>query len=229
MHRSAAWARRRRTRSAASRSISRTRSDMNAARHDLPKCIPQTIEFQLDGHTVQAFEGETILQAARARTASTIPRLCYKEGYRPDGNCRACVVEIKGERTLAPSCCRARDRRHGGAGDERARAEEPEDGGRDAALRHAGRGLQVDRRRRHAASTASSASGPRASASTVRPELKALAPRAAGVRSLASGDGRQPRRLHPVQPLRARLPRGAGQRRHRLRVPRRAQRRSCST
>ncbi len=30
----------------------------------------------------------------------------------------------------------------------------------------------------------------------------------------------QPRRLHPVQPLRARLPRRAGQRRHRLRVPR---------
>jgi formate dehydrogenase major subunit len=27
-------------------------------------------------------------------------------GMRPDGNCRACVVEIKGERVLAPSCCR---------------------------------------------------------------------------------------------------------------------------
>ena len=26
---------------------------------------------------------------------------------RPDGNCRACMVEIKGERVLAPSCCRA--------------------------------------------------------------------------------------------------------------------------
>jgi formate dehydrogenase major subunit len=36
-----------------------------------------------------------------------IPHLCYKEGYRADGNCRACVVEIKGERTLAPSCCRS--------------------------------------------------------------------------------------------------------------------------
>src|SRR6185503_1541768 len=35
-----------------------------------------------------------------------IPHLCYKEGMRPDGNCRACVVEIKGERVLAPSCCR---------------------------------------------------------------------------------------------------------------------------
>ena len=49
--------------------------------------------------------GETILQAA-ARHGVEIPHLCYQEGLRPDGNCRACVVEIKGERVLAPSCCR---------------------------------------------------------------------------------------------------------------------------
>jgi formate dehydrogenase major subunit len=35
-----------------------------------------------------------------------IPHLCHSDGLRPDGNCRACVVEIEGERTLAPSCCR---------------------------------------------------------------------------------------------------------------------------
>jgi formate dehydrogenase major subunit len=55
--------------------------------------------------TVSAFAGETIIQAASAYGVD-IPHLCYKEGYRPDGNCRACVVEIKGERVLAPSCCR---------------------------------------------------------------------------------------------------------------------------
>ena len=55
---------------------------------------------------VSAFEGETILQAAE-RLGTVIPRLCYTPGYRADGNCRACVVEIDGERTLAPSCCRA--------------------------------------------------------------------------------------------------------------------------
>ena len=64
---------------------------------------------------------------------------------------------------------------------------------------------------------------------TVRPELQRAAPRAAGARPLASGDGGQPRRLHPVHALRARLPRGAGQRRHRLRAARRARARSCST
>ena len=71
----------------------------------LVEVLPQTIEFKLDGRAVHAFEGETILKAAK-RHGIDIPHLCYKDGYRADGNCRACVVEVKGERTLAPSCCR---------------------------------------------------------------------------------------------------------------------------
>lgn len=63
------------------------------------------IQFTLDGTTINAQPGETILQAAK-RSGHDIPHLCYKEGYRSDGNCRACVVEIEGERALAPSCCR---------------------------------------------------------------------------------------------------------------------------
>ncbi|MEX0908060.1 MAG: 2Fe-2S iron-sulfur cluster-binding protein, partial [Gemmatimonadota bacterium] len=59
----------------------------------------------LDGSSVEAAPGESILEAAR-RHGVEIPRLCYTEGMRPDGNCRACVVEIEGERVLAPSCCR---------------------------------------------------------------------------------------------------------------------------
>ena len=65
----------------------------------------EVIDFKLNGDTVSAQAGETIIQAAK-RHGVDIPHLCYKEGYRPDGNCRACVVEIKGERVLAPSCCR---------------------------------------------------------------------------------------------------------------------------
>ncbi|MEO8121536.1 MAG: 2Fe-2S iron-sulfur cluster-binding protein, partial [Rhodoferax sp.] len=65
-----------------------------------------TVEFKLDQQTVQAFEGESILKAAQ-RHGVAIPHLCFKDGLRADGNCRACVVEIKGERTLAPSCCRS--------------------------------------------------------------------------------------------------------------------------
>ncbi len=63
------------------------------------------IRFKLDGREVEAAAGETILGVAK-RTGVQVPHLCFKEGYRPDGNCRACVVEIAGERTLAPSCCR---------------------------------------------------------------------------------------------------------------------------
>ncbi len=71
----------------------------------LTELMPALLDFKLDGVAMQAFEGETIIDAAK-RHDIDIPHLCYKEGYRADGNCRACVVEINGERTLAPSCCR---------------------------------------------------------------------------------------------------------------------------
>ena len=65
-----------------------------------------TIPFELNGQAVQAQAHETLWETAQ-RLGIEIPHLCHKPGYRPDGNCRACVVEIEGERTLAPSCCRA--------------------------------------------------------------------------------------------------------------------------
>jgi formate dehydrogenase major subunit len=72
----------------------------------LIEVTPQIVRFFLDGKAVEAYEGESILKAAE-RAGTCIPHLCYKDGLRADGNCRACVVEIKGERTLAPSCCRS--------------------------------------------------------------------------------------------------------------------------
>jgi len=65
----------------------------------------EQVEFTLNGRAVKADAGETIIEAAE-RHGIEIPHLCYKPGMRPDGNCRACMVEIKGERVLAPSCCR---------------------------------------------------------------------------------------------------------------------------
>ena len=65
----------------------------------------ETVSFSLDDVTLEALPGETILEVAK-RTGTDIPHLCYKDGYRGDGNCRACVVEIKGERALAPACMR---------------------------------------------------------------------------------------------------------------------------
>jgi formate dehydrogenase major subunit len=63
------------------------------------------VTFTLNGKTVSCGSEETILQAAQ-NNGVEIPRLCYMDGMRPDGNCRTCMVEIKGERVLAPSCCR---------------------------------------------------------------------------------------------------------------------------
>ena len=120
------------------------------------------------------------------------------------------MVEIKGERVLAPSCCRQPTAGMEVSSDsaravhsqkmivELLASDMPE---RTYKTGLRARLLAARARHRHAALRAS---------------------RAARGRPVASGDGRQPRRLHPVHALRARVPRGAGQRRHRLRVPRRA-------
>ena len=65
------------------------------------------ISFQLDGIEVEASADETIWQVAN-RHQNQLPHLCYspEPGYRADGNCRACMVEIEGERVLAASCIR---------------------------------------------------------------------------------------------------------------------------
>jgi len=70
--------------------------------------VNTTIRFTLDGIEVEARPGESIWQVAR-RCGTSLPHLCYspEPGYRADGNCRACMVEIEGERVLAASCIRA--------------------------------------------------------------------------------------------------------------------------
>ncbi|UEM24935.1 formate dehydrogenase subunit alpha (plasmid) [Skermanella mucosa] len=69
--------------------------------------MTEAIRFFLDGEEVEARPGETIWQVANRR-GTEIPHLCYTPapGYRPDGNCRACMVEVEGERVLAASCIR---------------------------------------------------------------------------------------------------------------------------
>src|SRR5271169_7146082 len=63
--------------------------------------------YFIDDHEIDIRDGETIFRAAR-RLGVKLPHLCYspKPGYRPDGNCRVCMVEIEGERVLAASCIR---------------------------------------------------------------------------------------------------------------------------
>ncbi len=63
--------------------------------------------FTLDGKVVSARPGDTIWQVAQ-REGTDIPHLCWlpEPAYRADGNCRACMVEIEGERVLTASCIR---------------------------------------------------------------------------------------------------------------------------
>jgi formate dehydrogenase major subunit len=79
---------------------------MNAiTRNELAQLDTPTVTFNLNGQEVTGKATETIIQVAR-REGVEIPHLCYKEGLEAVGNCRSCMVEINGERVLAPSCCR---------------------------------------------------------------------------------------------------------------------------
>ena len=66
-----------------------------------------SITLELDGREISTTSDMTIWQVAKAQGID-IPHLCYKDddNYRSDGNCRACMVEIEGERVLAASCQR---------------------------------------------------------------------------------------------------------------------------
>ncbi|NOV22711.1 formate dehydrogenase subunit alpha [Cupriavidus necator] len=81
---------------------------MNAltrAERALVEFAEPAVTFTLNGREVSAQPGESLLKVAQ-REGFDVPHLCYKDGLEPAGNCRACMVEIQGERVLAPSCCR---------------------------------------------------------------------------------------------------------------------------
>src|SRR5204862_2342127 len=63
------------------------------------------IEFQIDGESVRAPEGSTLLDVLRRRGVDT-PTLCYLENLTPVNACRVCVVEVEGSRVLVPACSR---------------------------------------------------------------------------------------------------------------------------
>ena len=80
---------------------------MNAiTKHEVIHLEGPLVEFQLNGRDVQGRSCETLIEIAR-REGIEIPHLCYRQGMEAVGNCRSCMVEIAGERVLAPSCCRA--------------------------------------------------------------------------------------------------------------------------
>jgi len=61
------------------------------------------VTLTIDGRPVQAEAGQTVLEAANA-AGIYIPTLCYHPDLKPEGVCRLCVVEVKGQRVLPTAC-----------------------------------------------------------------------------------------------------------------------------
>ncbi len=61
------------------------------------------MKIEINNQVVEAQEGQTILDAARA-AGINIPTLCHMSDMFPSGACRMCVVELEGGRGLTPAC-----------------------------------------------------------------------------------------------------------------------------
>lgn len=61
------------------------------------------VNLKINNMPISVEEGTTILEAAK-RLNFQIPTLCYHEDLSVAGNCRVCVVEVKGSKALAASC-----------------------------------------------------------------------------------------------------------------------------
>ncbi len=68
--------------------------------------MPQKVSIRIDGEYVDAREGQTILEVARA-AGKFVPTLCHMDGLTASGACRLCMVEISGVNRLMPACTTA--------------------------------------------------------------------------------------------------------------------------
>ena len=62
-----------------------------------------SVSFTIDGKSITAQEGETILECALHHDIF-IPNLCAYPNLPPSGACRMCIVEIEGMRGYPTSC-----------------------------------------------------------------------------------------------------------------------------
>jgi len=61
------------------------------------------IELEVNGRSIKAEKGETILSALN-RNGMQVPTICSMKDLSPSGACRMCVVEVEGRENLVPSC-----------------------------------------------------------------------------------------------------------------------------
>ena len=157
-----------------------------------------------------------------SREGVEIPHLCYspEPGYRADGNCRACMVEIAGRARPRPVV-----RPPPLARDEGRRPTRPAPGRPARWSWNCSLADQPPRDVAHDPDSKFWQWAERVGVTASRFPTR----HAPAARPQPPGDGGPARRLHPVRPLRPRLPRGPGQRRHRHGLPRPLAPRSSST
>lgn len=65
----------------------------------------KTVHLTIDGHSVEAAEGTSLLVAAR-KAGIEIPTLCHHDAVEPYGACRMCMVDIeRGARRKTVASC----------------------------------------------------------------------------------------------------------------------------
>ena len=57
--------------------------------------MSEHVSFTIDGRTIEATPGQTIMEAADA-AGIYIPRLCHMPGLKPWGGCRVCTIMVNG-------------------------------------------------------------------------------------------------------------------------------------
>ncbi|MBP1622922.1 MAG: molybdopterin oxidoreductase, partial [Acidobacteria bacterium] len=62
-----------------------------------------TVQIKINGRSLEAEEGMTVLQAARLHGIE-IPTLCHHPNLKPAGSCRLCLVELEPRANLATAC-----------------------------------------------------------------------------------------------------------------------------
>ncbi len=72
---------------------------------ETPPPVDTPVTIRVDGTPVSVAAGGTLLDACRSAGIDT-PTICYADTLTPVNACRACVVEVEGNRTLVPACSR---------------------------------------------------------------------------------------------------------------------------
>ncbi len=64
----------------------------------------KTIKLEINGQTIEARPGQTVLEVVEEHKLDSIPTLCHSPELKPYASCFLCVVELEGKPNLVPSC-----------------------------------------------------------------------------------------------------------------------------